>query len=141
LIVKRMRLAVSFHCMVKCNIKIANEKEDARMPRVNKTIQTTSNEYMPNGVAVSPAVPVAGDSVRIVYDGLLAKSGASHLYVHVGFGSNWDTRGDYPMIRTSTGFEANVPVKEADTLNVCFKDCASNWDNNSGKNYTFDIVQ
>ena len=107
------------------------------MPRVT----TRSNEYLPNGVAISPAVPTAGTTVKIIYDGLLAKSGATDVFAHVGFGKKWDNVSDYRMSRTATGFEVSIPVQNADVLNVCFKDCADHWDNNSGKNYSFDISQ
>mgnify|MGYP000500944935 CR=1 FL=1 len=70
-----------------------------------------------------------------------AKSGATDIYAHVGFGSAWDNLYDYRMNKTDTGFEVTVPVKSADTINICFKDCAGNWDNNSGMNYSFDISQ
>lgn len=98
-------------------------------------------EYMQNGVAISPSVPSVGDKVQIVYDGLLSKSGASHIYAHVGYGSGWENEQDIPMMRTNVGFETTIPVVKPDTFNLCFKDCANHWDNNSGKNYSFDVVQ
>lgn len=106
------------------------------MPRVSKK----NNAFISNGVALSPAIPTAGEKVKIVYDGLLSKSGATHVYAHVGFGSKWENIADHRMTRTMTGFEASIPVQQADIMNVCFKDCANNWDNNSGKNYTFDVT-
>lgn len=105
------------------------------MPRGTKT----NSEYMPNGISIKPSVPSTGDKLTIMYDGILSKSGASHIYAHVGFGSSWSNIYDYPMTRTVTGFETTIPVTEADTLNICFKDCANNWDNNSGMNYSFDV--
>lgn len=110
------------------------------MPRARKATSTNNTEYLNNGVSITPAVPAAGDKIKVRYDGLLAKSGATHVFAHVGYGNNWDHQRDYQMKKTSTGFETEVPVEDADTLNVCFKDCASNWDNNSGKNYSFDIM-
>jgi hypothetical protein len=112
------------------------------MSSVSKTAtgRTTSNEYMSNGVAVSPAVPTPGENVKVVYDGLLAKSGATDVLAHIGYGSTWDNLFDYRMTRTDMGFETTIPVcSGADTMNICFKDCANHWDNNSGKNYSFDI--
>ncbi|MCX7746702.1 MAG: carbohydrate-binding protein [Clostridia bacterium] len=106
------------------------------MPRTSK-----SSEYISNGVAVSPSVPSAGENCKIVYDGLLSKSGATHLFAHIGFGNDWNNSADYEMKKITTGFEVSVPITNADTLNICFKDCADNWDNNSGKNYSFDIAQ
>lgn len=113
------------------------------MPGINKTaaLNINNKDYMPNGVTISPAIPTAGEKVKVMYDGLLAKSGASHVFAHIGFGNNWDNLYDYRMDRTSTGFETTIPVIKSDTLNICFKDCANNWDNNSGKNYTFDVLQ
>ena len=108
------------------------------MPRATAK---TNTEYFTNGVTVSPAVPSAGDKLKVVYDGLLSKSGATHIYAHVGFGNSWESPNDFMMNRTTTGFETTIPVQSSDTLNLCFKDCANNWDNNSGKNYTFDVTQ
>lgn len=110
------------------------------MARTRKATITNNTEYMSNGVSITPAVPSAGEKIKIQYDGLLAKSGATHIFAHVGFGSDWEDKYDYQMKKTSTGFEADVSVVDADTLNLCFKDCASNWDNNSGQNYSFDIM-
>lgn len=108
------------------------------MPRPRKTA-TTNNDYMSNGVSISPAKPTTGKKVKILYDGLLSKSGASQIFAHVGFGAHWDNIYDYPMSKTETGFETSIPISKADTINVCFKDPANNWDNNSGKNYSFII--
>lgn len=106
------------------------------MPRISKS---NNKEYISNGVTIQPAIPVAGENVTVMYDGLLAKCGASHIYARIGFGSNWDNESDYAMTKTDTGFEVTIPVLKADTLNLCFKDCANNWDNNSGMNYSFDV--
>ena len=107
------------------------------MPRARKS---ADNNYVSNGVSISPAVPTSGEKVKVMYDGLLSKSGASHIYAHVGFGSTWNNIYDYPMSRSDTGFEATIPVTKPDTMNLCFKDCANNWDNNSGKNYVYEIT-
>ena len=107
------------------------------MPRAKKT--PVNSDYIKNGISLSPSVPSVGEKVTIKYDGMLAKNGASHIYAHVGFGTKWDNLYDYQMIKTDTGFETSIPVTKASTLNMCFKDCANNWDNNSGNNYSFDI--
>jgi hypothetical protein len=123
---------------------INQNKGGDKMPRATKTTTTTTatnnTDYIKNGVSISPAVPAVGDKVKILYDGLLSKSGATHVYAHLGYGGNWAYSQDIPMTRTYSGFEASIPVSETDRLNVCFKDCANNWDNNSGLNYTFDVV-
>jgi len=111
------------------------------LPRTSKKQTVINNRYLDNGVSVSPALPTVGEKVKVFYDGLLSKSGATHVYAHVGFGSKWENVYDYQMTRTNTGFEVSIPVSRPETLNICFKDCANNWDNNSGKNYSFDVIQ
>lgn len=108
------------------------------VPRVKSV--TSNKDYLANGVSIAPSTPSVGGSAKITYDGLLSKSGATHVIAHVGFGSQWNNVYDYKMSKTATGFEVTVPVATGDTLNVCFKDCADNWDNNTGKNYSFDIT-
>ena len=98
------------------------------------------NKYLTNGVYVTPNQFNVGDKLRISYDGLLSKSGANHLYAHVGFGNRWNEVKDIKMNKTTSGFEATLPITKTEPLYVCFKDCANNWDNNSGRNYTFDIL-
>lgn len=100
---------------------------------------SANNEYVSNGVSISPVVPAPGDNVKISYDGILSKSGATDILAHVGYGNSWSNVYDYRMVRSGTGFEVTVPVSDSDTMNLCFKDCANNWDNNSGRNYSFDI--
>lgn len=86
------------------------------------------NEYLSSGVKVDLAGPPALHIFKIAYDGLLARSGATAVYAHVGFNSGWEDAGDYPMTRTPQGFETSVLLKtDADTLNVCFRDPAGNW--------------
>ncbi len=97
-------------------------------------------QYAAEGVKIVPANPSPQESVEIVYDGLLPRSGATEVYAHVGFDEDWRTTQDYRMSKTADGFETTLYVPEyAAKLNVCFKDAANNWDNNSGANYTFAI--
>lgn len=115
------------------------------MPKTTKTttVTTTSTigkNYIANGLYVNPSIPTVGEKIKVSYDGLLSKSGATHVYAHVGYGSKWDNTCDYQMTKTGMGFEVSIPVSRPDVLNVCFKDCANNWDNNSGKNYSFEVT-
>jgi hypothetical protein len=110
------------------------------MPRATKSVKENT-DYISNGVLINPSTPSAGEKVKIVYDGLLSKSGATHVFARIGYGNRWENTQDVPMMKTGTGFETTIPVMKADTLNVAFKDCANHWDNNSGMNYSFDVVQ
>lgn len=112
-----------------------------KQAKASAQVTTANKEYVSNGVSISPAIPSAGDNIKINYDGLLSKNGANHIYAHIGFGEKWSSLSDVKMTKTPMGFEATISVLPSDTLNVCFKDCASNWDNNSGTNYTFDIMK
>ena len=103
-------------------------------------MKSVNDEYGANGVALSPQVPRANGTAQVFYNGLLVKDGATDVYARVGFGQRWKDVHDYKMSRASTGFEVAIPIIAADTLHVCFKDCANHWDNNSGKNYSFDTA-
>lgn len=98
------------------------------------------NKYVTNGVSVTPKEITVGDKVRVTYDGLLSKSGAVDVFARIGYGTKWEDTAEFKMSKTAAGFEATIPVIKSLPLNVCFKDSADNWDNNSGKNYTFDVV-
>lgn len=102
-------------------------------------MRSFNDEYGQNGVAISPEVPRANSEASLQYKGLLAQSGATEVYARIGYGQRWRDEHDYQMWRTQDGFEVNLPISHADTLNVCFKDSANHWDNNSGRNYSFDI--
>jgi hypothetical protein len=97
-------------------------------------------KYENNGIVISPAVPAKGETARVVYNGLLAQSGADKVYVHVGFGQEWKRPTDYRMNKSADGFEVQIPVALANTINLCFKDNANNWDNNSGANYSYTVL-
>jgi hypothetical protein len=103
-------------------------------------VKPANTKYKGNGVTISPAAPAKGDTARVVYSGLLAQNGANKLYVHVGFGDGWRKTADYRMVKTDQGFETDVPVALDATINMCFKDSADNWDNNSGQNYSFEVT-
>lgn len=96
-----------------------------------------------DGVYVSPTPITAGDSVSVRYSGLLARSGAAQVYLHMGYGIGaWKSVTDVPMARTAPGtFEARIdlPLEETSRLHFCFRDDAGNWDNNGGRNWSYEI--
>ena len=99
-----------------------------------------SKKYVAYGLTITPALPAKGETARVLYTGLLASSGADRVYVRFGFGDDWDKAMEYRMIRTDAGFEADVPVAGADSLNLCFHDSAGHWDNNSGADYSYEVL-
>ncbi len=97
-------------------------------------------KYHANGVLVSPEVPSTRSTAKITYNGLLSTSGATEVYAHIGYGQKWEDISDHKMKKTPHGFETSVSIPHhADSLNVCFKDSANNWDNNTGANYSFNV--
>lgn len=98
------------------------------------------NCYVDKGVILKPNVIGKGDKATVVYKGLLANSGANNVYMHVGYGDNWENCQDICMTRSKEGFTAEIPITCRENLNVAFKDCANNWDNNNCQNYTFEVL-
>ena len=84
---------------------------------------------------------VANTTVKISYSGKLFQSGADEVFIHYGFGLSWDNLQDVKMEKTDLGFQAEITLDDSDSLNFCFNDGASNWDNNDGQNYSFAIEE
>ena len=104
------------------------------------TIKPHAYSYAIQGVQVKP---LSGDGreVSILYNGLLARSGAGQVYLHFGFGENgnWREIKIQPMERSNGGWEKTVKLEGDSQLNFCFKDGVENWDNNSGNNWAYRI--
>jgi hypothetical protein len=94
---------------------------------------------MQNGVVLVPNVVVKGDNAKVVYKGILSNSGADTVYMRLGYGDKWDNNWDVKMKKSDEGFAAQFPVTCDKALHLAFKDSADHWDNNSGRNYTFEV--
>ena len=94
-----------------------------------------------DGIIVRPTPVSLGDEILVVVRGLLAQSGAEAVYLHFGFGRNdWSYVQDIPMESSPDGtWTAVVQAAEAGRFNFCFRDNANNWDNNSGRNWSYEI--
>ena len=77
--------------------------------------------------------------VKISYTGLLFQNGSEEVYLHYGFGLNWDNLGEIKMEKTELGFQAEIKLLSSDTLNFCFRNSNNEWDNNENANYIFPI--
>lgn len=82
---------------------------------------------------------VENTRVKISYTGKLFQENAEEVYIHYGFGINWDGLNEVKMVRTELGFQAEIDLISSDTLNFCFRDAHNNWDNNEAANYVFPI--
>ena len=77
--------------------------------------------------------------VKVSYTGKLFEENADEVYLHYGFGINWDNVDEKKMTKTELGFQAEIQLQSSETLNFCFRDSNDNWDNNNTENYIFPI--
>jgi len=95
-------------------------------------------------VTVSPAPPVAGNTVTIQYVAAGRNlSSASQVYLHLGW-NNWNpvVSPDAAMTFNSASnwWQCTVTVASTATnLNACFNNGAGTWDNNNGQNWNFAV--
>ena len=90
-------------------------------------------------VQVEPQKPKKGDRVEVKYKGLLKDCGASQVYCHCGY-DGWQKTQTIPMNKVEDGtFTCQIPAERKKEINLCFKDSADNWDDNSGWNWNCEI--
>jgi len=78
-------------------------------------------------------------TVKISYTGELFENDSEEVYIHYGFGLNWDNLSELKMEKTELGFQTELQLLEADTFNFCFRNSNNEWDNNSNNNYIFEL--
>lgn len=84
---------------------------------------------------------VANSTVKISYSGKLFQDAAKEVFIHYGFGLNWEDLTDVKMEKTELGFQAEITLNDSESLSFCFNDGNGNWDNNDNQNYTFAIEE
>lgn len=77
--------------------------------------------------------------IKISYTGKFFQDNSSDVYIHYGFGMNWEELGELKMEKTELGFQTEIELPENDSFCFCFKNGNNEWDNNEGKNYVFPI--
>ena len=82
---------------------------------------------------------VENTSVKISYTGKLFQENCEEVYIHYGFGLNWENLNEVKMVKSELGYQAEIELTSSDTLNFCFRDANNVWDNNNGENYIFPI--
>lgn len=82
---------------------------------------------------------IENSKVKISYVGKLFQEEAEEVYLHYGFGINWDQLSEVKMEKTELGFQAEIELTSCDTFNFCFRNGNNEWDNNNGQNYIFPI--
>lgn len=82
---------------------------------------------------------VENTKVKISYAGNLFQGEAEEVFIHYGFGLEWNDLGEVKMEKTELGFQAEIELLSSETFNFCFKNEKGEWDNNGGQNYIFPI--
>lgn len=78
-------------------------------------------------------------NVKISYIGKFFQDASKHVYIHYGFGEDWEDVVDAEMTKTELGYQIEVSLLDKSTFNFCFKNEDGEWDNNDGDNYIFAI--
>ena len=82
---------------------------------------------------------IENSTVKISYTGKLFQEGSDEVFVHYGFGTNWDNVNEIQMEKSEIGFQVEIELISGESLNLCFRNSNNVWDNNEGQNYTFQI--
>ena len=94
-----------------------------------------------DGIYMDPVPITVGDEVKLKYKGKLATAGANSIYLRAGYGfDQWTDVQDIKMRKGRDGsWSASLVVNDPTRLNFCFHDGADHWDNNSGRNWSYEI--
>ena len=82
---------------------------------------------------------IQGSTVKISYTGKFFEDASEEVFIHYGFGENWDNLSEIQMEKTDLGYQAEIFLPEFNELNFCFRNSKNEWDNNGGQNYVFPI--
>lgn len=111
-------------------------------PWLTSAQQAQAYQWAPDdGVIVKPTPITLGQEVTIRYKGLLARSGATRVFLHYGYGPGpWRHVTELAMDQQPDGsWTAQIRADEPGRLNFCFRDAASNWDNNNGRDWSYEV--
>ena len=82
---------------------------------------------------------VPNSTVKISYTGKFFQDASTNVYIHYGFGSDWEGVVDAEITKTDLGFQIEVDLLDKETFNFCIKNEKGEWDNNDDANYIFKI--
>ena len=77
--------------------------------------------------------------VKISYTGVFFENNSEEVYIHYGFGINWDNLSEIKMEKTELGFQVELELLDSDSFNFCFRNGNEEWDNNNCENYVFEL--
>ncbi len=82
---------------------------------------------------------IENTKVKISYTGKLFDENADSVFIHYGYGLQWDNVSEIEMEKSELGFQAEIELLSGESLNLCFRSSNNEWDNNNGQNYSFPI--
>lgn len=82
---------------------------------------------------------IQNSTVKISYTGKFFEENCEDVYIHYGFGPNWNNLNEIKMEKTELGFQTELELLEDDTFNFCFRNENDEWDNNNSQNYVFEL--
>ncbi len=82
---------------------------------------------------------IGNTTVKVSYTGNLFQNNSEDVFIHYGFGLQWDNVSEKKMEKTELGFQAEIELEDNESLNFCFRDGNNIWDNNDNNNYIFPI--
>ena len=82
---------------------------------------------------------VENTKVKVSYTGKFYQGNNDKVFIHYGYGKNWDNVNEAEMVKTDLGYQTELDLVGGDTINFCFKNQNNEWDNNLGCNYIFNI--
>ena len=84
---------------------------------------------------------IANTTVKISYTGKLFQENAEEVFIHYGFGPDWNNVTNTKMEKTELGFQVEIELDDSESFNFCFNDGKDSWDNNDNQNYSFTIEE
>ena len=82
---------------------------------------------------------IQNTTIKISYTGKFFEENSEEVFIHYGFGPNWDNLSEVKMEKTELGFQTELELLESDTFNFCFRNELNEWDNNNAQNYVFEL--
>lgn len=82
---------------------------------------------------------VENSNVKVSYTGKFYQGDNDKVFLHYGYGKDWNNINEVEMTKTDLGYQAELNLIGNDTINFCFKNQNNEWDNNFGNNYIFNI--
>lgn len=82
---------------------------------------------------------IQNSTVKLSYTGKFYEENCEEVYIHYGFGPNWENVSEVKMEKTELGFQTEIELLEDSSFNFCFRNENNEWDNNDCQNYVFEL--